>query len=149
MPLPNTKVIGDDWSRHHRPTAVGQLTAVGTIKRPASGATAAFDELLGRNVLPAPAVVYDGPMRAQRLQQAVSQSTTTTADREQTIREYQVTVDIDRATTRLLVNDIVTVTACTDDPHIVGQPLRVRDVRLGTLAWQRDLLCEDIAPTTR
>lgn len=149
MPLPNTRVIGDGWSRHHRPTATGAMTATGTIVRPPSAATAVFDEVAGRSVLPAAATLYDGIMRVQRLAQAVSDSTTTTADREQTIREYQVSVDIDAATTPLQVNDIVTVTACADDPHLVGQPLRVRDVRLGTLAWERDLLCEDIAPTTR
>lgn len=150
MPLPNTRVIGDNWSRHHRPTANGQLAlADGTIVRPPSGADAVFDEEAGRSVLPAAATIYDGPFRVQRLAQAVSDSTTTTADRELTIREYQVTVDIERATTAIQINDVVELYRCPDDPHLVGHPLRVRDVRLGTLAWQRDLLCEDIAPTTR
>lgn len=148
MPLPNTRVIGDDWSQHHRPTAVGQLTATGRIIRPASGAAAVFNESTGRSVAPSPTTVYGpGPIRVQRLPQAVSDSTT--GDREQTIREYQVTVDFDRATTPLAVNDIAIVDVSPDDPHLVGRALRVRDVRLGTLAWQRDLLCEDVAPTTR
>lgn len=149
MPLPNTRVIGDTWSRHHRPTATGAMTATGTIVRPPSGATAVFDEAAGRSVLPDPATLYAGIMRVQRLAQAVSDSTTTTADRELTTRQYQVSIDIDAATTVLQINDIVTVTVCADDPDVVGRPLRIRDVRLGTLAWERDLLCEDIAPTTR
>ena len=150
MPLPNTRVIGNTWSTHHRSTAVGQLTATGRIDRPASGGAATFDESTGRTTPADPTVIYGpDPIRVQRLQQAVSDSSTTVTSREQTIRQYQVTVDIAKATTAIAVNDIVTVTACDDDPHLVGQPLRVRDIRIGSLAWQRDLLCEDIAPTTR
>ena len=140
MPLPNTKVIHPDWSAHHYAVADGQMTAEGTITRPG---TPVFDELLGRNVLPAPGLIYDGPMRVQRVQPSAAAAARMVADREVVIREYQVGLPLSVngvATKPVQVNDVVTV---------IGLVLRVRDIRDGSLLWQRDLSCEDIAPTTR
>jgi len=147
MPLPNTKVFHPDWSARHYAVAEGQLTAQGTITRPMP---AVFNELLGYEVPAAPQVLYDGPLRVQRL--PLSSLPTTIADREVIIREYQVTMPLavnGRNTAAIQANDIVTVTGSDDDPQLVNRPLRVRDVRIGSLVWQRDLLCEDLGPTTR
>lgn len=150
MPLPTTKVFHPDWSDHHHAVAQGQMTAHGTVTRPSG--VPVFNELLGYDVLPAPQLLYDGLVRVQRLQPAVSASAATIADRELIIREYQVSLPLavhGIDTAPIQTNDLVTVTACSDDPQLVGKVLRVRDVRLGSLVWQRDLLCEDVAQTTR
>ena len=126
------------------------MTAHGTVTRPSG--VPVFNELLGYDVLPAPQLLYDGLVRVQRLQPAVSASAATIADRELIIREYQVSLPLavhGIDTAPIQTNDLVTVTACSDDPQLVGKVLRVRDVRLGSLVWQRDLLCEDVAQTTR
>lgn len=147
--LPNTRVFHPDWSQHHQATADGQMTAEGTVTR--SGPPI-FNELFGFDVLPEPTPVYAGPMRVQRMQPSASAAAHMVADREVMIREYAVHLPLSVngvVTAPVQVNDLVTVTGCDDDPHIVGRALRVRDVRLGTLAWQRDLICEDLASTTR
>lgn len=126
------------------------MTAEGIVTRP--GGTPVFNELLGYSVTPEPSQLYAGPIRVQRMQPALSASAATIADREVIIREYQVNLPLTvdgRATPPMQTNDLVAVTACDDDPDLIGKVLRVRDVRLGSLVWQRDLLCEDTAPTSR
>lgn len=147
--LPNTRVFHSDWSSHHHGVAEGQMTAQGTITR---AGPPVFDELFGRDVQAGPQTVYDGALRVQRMQPALSASALAVADRELIIREYQVSIPLavnGRVTAPVATNDLVTITGCDDDPHLVGRVLRVRDVRLGSLLWQRDLLCEDVAATSR
>lgn len=125
------------------------MTALGTITR--SGPPV-FNELFGHDVQPAPQKLYDGALRVQRMQPALSASALAVADRELIIREYQVSIPLavdGRVTAPIATNDLVTMYWSGDDPHLVGRVLRVRDVRLGSLLWQRDLLCEDIAVTSR
>lgn len=147
MPLPNHKVIPDGWAAHHRPTAEGKHTATGTITRPASGATVTFDETAGRVVIPDPTTIYTGPMGVRRLDTNLIGIPMVAGDREQIVRLYRVAVPV--TVTAVEGNDIVTVTECADDPAVVGRPLRVRDVRVGSVAWERLLMCEDITPTAR
>jgi len=144
MPLPNTRVFHPDWSQHHHATADGQMTAEGTVTRPGAPV---FNELFGRDVMPTPELIYDGPMRVQRMQPGASATPHAVADREAMIREYAVylPLSVNGVVTRpVQANDLVTVTGCDDDPHVIGRPLRVRDIRLGTLVWQRTLICEDL-----
>jgi hypothetical protein len=120
------------------------MTAEGTVTRPGPPI---FNELFGYDVLSEPTPVYDGPMRVQRMQPGSAATPHTVADREAMIREYAVHLPLSVngvVTAPVQANDLVTVTGCDDDPHMVGRALRVRDVRLGTLAWQRDLICEDL-----
>jgi hypothetical protein len=148
LPLPNTRVFHPDWSSHHYAVAEGQMTAEGTVTRP--GGTSVFSELLGYDVVPDPVLIYAGPLRVQRL--PLTSAAVTVADRELVIRDYQVNLPLavdGRNTPSIQINDIVAVTANDDDPDLIGKVLRVRDVRLGSLIWQRDLLCEDTAPTSR
>lgn len=145
MPLPNTRVIPDGWSAHHRPTAEGAMTAEGIITRAASSGTALFDETLGISTPPAAIVVYDGVLRLQR--SGADERQTTVADREVTIRDYQVSYPTSGAPSQ--GNDILTITACGDDPLLVGQTLRIRDARIGSLTWQRDYIAEHRPNVTR
>lgn len=147
--LPNTQVFLPDWSTHHHATAEGRMTAEGTVTRPGDPV---FDELAGREVQPAPTVIYDGPLWVQRMDPGAVAAAINIADRQVMVREYAVGLPLavnGVVTAPILVNDLVTVTGCDDDQYVVDRPLRVRDVRLGTLVWQRVLICEDVAPTTR
>jgi hypothetical protein len=108
-----------------------------------------FNELLGYEVTATPLNLYAGPLRVQRIMFAAPVDV---ADREVIIRQYQVTMPLalgGRDTAVIQTNDIVTVTGSDDDPQLIGRPLRVRDVRVGSLVWQRDLMCEDVGPTAR
>lgn len=151
MPLPNTRVIPHGWSQHHRPTAEGQLTAeCEIISYPSGGEPLVFDETLGYSTPAAPNILYRGPCRVQRLQPALSATELAIADREVIIREYMVVVPHDAvAVPGAAVNDLVRITANPDDPTLIGGLLRIRDIRQGSLIWQRDLTCEDVSSTTR
>lgn len=151
MPLPNHRLIPAGWSAHHRPTAEGRFTATGTVTIPASAADATFDEELGYTTPGAATTVYTGPMSVQRLPVGSNVSTVQVGGREVIIRPYRVSLPIDGPTRAVPVGAIVTITdeGPGGDPDLVGRPLHVREVPLNTLAWQRDLLCEDPAPTTR
>lgn len=145
-PLPNTRVIPAHWSEHHRPTAEGGMTAEGIITRaPSAGASAAFDEDLGISVPPAATVVYSGVLRLQR--SGADERQLQTADREVTIRDYQLSYPTDGSPSQ--VNDMLTITACPDNPAIVGETLRIRDARIGSLSWQRDYIAEHRPNVTR
>lgn len=143
MPLPNSKVIPDGWSEYHRPTAELVLTAAGELRRP--GHQTGFDETIGRSQYGDPLPYHAGPCRIQSV--ARNQGAADVGDRQVTIRPYRVSWPADIPEVR--VNDQVKVTACSDDPQLVGHTLRVVDIPNGSLLWQRDVECEDITPTTR
>lgn len=146
MPLPNTRVIPDGWSAHHRPTAEGGMTAEGTITRaPSTGTASVFDETLGISIPPTATVVYTGVLRLQR--SGADERQAATADREVTIRDYQVSYPTSGNPAQ--VNDIVTITACSDNAGLVGERLRIRDPRIGSLVWQRDYIAEHRPNVTR
>jgi hypothetical protein len=121
------------------------MTATCIITRPASAAAATFDEFTGRSALPAADELYSGACRVQRSEPAPSPLQV--GDREVPVRQYNVSIPAGGEATA--VNDIVEITACDGDAQLVGRRLRIRDVRFGSLTWQRDLVCEDLAPTTR
>ena len=151
MPLPGTRVIHALWSAHHRAVAEGQLTATCAVRRPASGGQSPpFDEARGYSVPPDPTTLYEGPCRVQRLQPALSATELQIAGRELVIREYMVVLPKDAVPgDGVAVNDLIVIVECPDDRTLEGHSLRVRDIRQGSLIWQRDLTCEDISPATR
>lgn len=143
MPRPGTPVIHPQWSEHHRPTADGQMTAECSIDRPSHVAT--LNETTGRSTYPAATNLYAGPCRFQA---GPRLSTPTTVGGTQAT-QHRYAVAVPATVGGIQINDQVTVTACTDDPSMVGRVLRVVDVLEGSLLWQRDLICEDTTPTTR
>jgi hypothetical protein len=52
-------------------------------------------------------------------------------------------VSVDKSVDSVLVRDIVTVTACVEDPSLVGQELPVAAVVRGSMRSVRDLFCID------
>ena len=142
-PLPGTRVVHPDFQAHHQPPVLGQMTAACTVTRPSSEPNS-WDDAAGRHVYPAAAQVYAGICRVQR---QADGAPVTVADRTATVTRVVVTVPV--GTSPAQVNDVVEVTACPDDPDLVGLPLKVKDVRHASIAWQRDLVCDLQPATTR
>lgn len=118
------------------------MTATCEIRRPSSAST--YDETAGKSVYPAPTVLATSPCRVQRLPMRGGDQPV--GDRNITLQRYQINVPADISDVR--VNDQIVVTTSTDT-SLVGAVVRVREIRLGTLRWQRDLICDEDVPTTR
>lgn len=126
------------------------MTATGTLQRPSSAAT--FDEATGRSTYPAPTVLWtsvppDPGIRVQRLSRRAIGRGDQVGGRTVEVQMYQVSIPV--AAPEPQINDQIVITANPDDPYLVGKTLRVVEVRLGSLLWQRDMTCEEITPTTR
>ncbi|RCK68271.1 hypothetical protein DT076_16615 [Desertihabitans brevis] len=135
---PGFQVIPDGWEAHHTPTAAGQATGRGRLVRrgdlvfdPATNTqTHTWEQVW-------PADAEDTPIRVQQLNRT---RTDDVADQEITDHDYRVMFP--RGCDAAEVGLYVEVTAASDG-QLVGQRLRVTDVLLGTLRWQRDLICTD------
>jgi hypothetical protein len=143
MPRPGTKVIPVNWSGHHRPVAEGGMTAAVELRRPSSGKT--FDESGGKSVYTTPAVLWSGVARVQRISRRGGDKLV--GDRFAIVQMYQVSLPADVPEAQ--IDDQIYVAAAADDPKLIGKLMRVREVRLGSLIWERDLICEEPTPTTR
>ncbi len=143
--LSNTRVIHPAFQAHHRPVTDGAMSATCVITRPASSGTPAFSEAAATSQHPAPATVYDGKCRITV--RSVAPTGEVVADRTVYPAEYIVSIPADAPAAQ--VNDLVRITACAGDPALVGLRLTVGQVRHGSIAWQRDLICDLSQPTTR
>jgi hypothetical protein len=145
--LPTHQPLPKAWETHHRPTAEQFHTAEVRILRHSSAGT--FDPDAGQTTYPAPATVWQGWARVQRMTQ--QQVTRSVGDRQVMIRGVTVSIPVD--TPPVQIGDEVRVLGYRDqhsgDPWLVGRPLWVHDVRPGSLLWQRDLVALDAPPTSR
>lgn len=136
MPIPGSSPIHPRFVEHHRPVATGTMTADVVITRPGAGA-GTFDPVTRKTTPPAATTTYTGPARVQtmlRVNQPVE-----FGGQQVSLHRYQVSIEWSGV---VRVDDAVTVTAASD-PALVGRRLRVIDVIVSSLEWQRDLLCED------
>jgi hypothetical protein len=145
MPRPGTPVIPVNWSEHHRPTVEKTMTATVTLQRPSGVFTT--DEVAGRSVPADPQVLWTGQSRIQRFSRRTSGTEPQVGGRFIGVEMYQVSLPADVPEPAL--NDQVVATVSGDDPQLVGKVLTVREIRLGSLIWSRDLMCEEIMPATR
>lgn len=139
MPRPGTPVFHRDWSAHNRPTAGLQCTAACVITRPSTEA-GVFDPVTGKTTLLPPVTVYTGPCRVQSAT-SLQPSEEVFAGESVQVVDYRVTLPwpVDG----LQVDDRVQVTESLEDPSLLAVELRVRQIVRGTLAWQRDLICDE------
>jgi Family of unknown function (DUF6093) len=99
----------------------------------------AFNPLTGAyDVTPGP-LRYQGFCRVQRRNQQTVAGIVT--EQELPAMVYEVAIDKDTDTVQ--TRDIVTVTACVEDPQLVGQELAVRGVVKGSMRSERILFCID------
>jgi hypothetical protein len=143
MPRPGTQVIPTGWSEHHRPTAESAMTDTVQLQRPPSAGV--FDEIGGTSSYPAPTVLDVVPARIQRLPRRAGGDEV--GDRPVEIQLYQVSLPVSSAEVR--ANDQILVVDALSDPQLANVLLRVREVRLGSQLWERDLMCEEVTPMTR
>lgn len=148
-PFPGTRVIPAAWSRHHQPTATGGMNARCIITDPARATPGAWDDTTGTYEPSTPHRVWpptDGldedawPCRVQAVQ---SNQDREQAGQDSTTRRYLVQLDDPLLSTvpDIETGYVVTITAATNDPHLVGLALTVEDVQHGSERFTRDLVC--------
>jgi len=145
--LPGHRALHERWDAYHRPTAAEFFTATITIRRHSSDGT--FNPATGQTVFPGPEIIWRGWARMQRMSQM--EITRSIGDRQVVIRGAIVSIPADAPQVRIA--DEVRVDGYRDqdagDPHLVGRPLWVHDIRPGSMLWQRDLVALDAPPTAR
>lgn len=141
MPLPGTRVIHNRFQSAHRRGADATMTVQISFTRPGAGTPGAFDPATGTTGAPtggAPVATTIARVQAT----AAADHPVDAAEQVVTLRGYRVSVPWD--VTGLRVDDVGTVTSIgpDDDPDLLGARLRIRDVAVGSITWQRDLVCE-------
>lgn len=146
MPFPGTRVFHEGWEAHHQPVAEGTMTATGAVWRHSS--TKVFNEVTGKSEYPDPTAVYGEPDRApMRVVRDGVETTVMIGERQVVKRNYIVTLPA--AAPEILVNDEIRVATAGADELLPGESLWVLDPRLGSLIWERDLLCTNVPPANR
>lgn len=139
MPLPSTRVIPPGWQAHHAPVAAAAMTADCELRDPSTPGQETFDPATGQTtVVPAPPV-YAGPCRVQAL--SSRDRPVDVVGEQVTTPPYLVQLPVDAPDAG--EDWPVRVTACPDDPHLVGRTLTVRSVAYGPQRFTRDLYCVD------
>lgn len=144
-PFPGSRVIPAGWSHHHQPVASGGMNASCVITDPTRGTPGQWDEETGEYGPGTPHVVLDGdpgwPCRVQRL---LGDQDSEQAGQDSTTRRYLAQLDDPNLATiaDVEVGHVLTVTAATNDPHLVGLAMRVVDVQHGSERFTRDLVLE-------
>lgn len=146
--LPADQALHPRWEQHHRPVAAEFFTADIVIRRHDDSGSV-FDPGTGRTTYPEPADVFTGQARVQRMSQ--QEVTRMVGDRQVVIRG--VTVSLPVTAPQVQIGDELQVLAYRDpdsgDPHLIGRPLWLHDIRPGSLLFQRDLVALDSPPTSR
>jgi hypothetical protein len=143
MPLPGTRIFPPGWAEHHRPAAESAMTDTAELRRPAP--PTGFDELAGESDYPTPALLATVPVRVQREPRRAGGEEV--GDRPVELQLYQVSIPA--SAPELRANDQVVITVANSDASLAGVILRIREVRLASQLWERDLLCEEATPMTR
>lgn len=142
MPLPGTRLIHPNFEQWGRQVAAGQMTAVCRIHRPSTDPV--WDDALGRDVYPPPALLYHGPCRYQYQTPA---GAPVVAEQPTPLGDIRITVDV--GATPYRVNDLVTMAISVNNLDVTGRTLLVTAVSGSSISWQRDLTCQLRQPTTR
>jgi hypothetical protein len=144
--LAATHVIPHGWEQHHRPVSEDGMEAVCRIERPSS--TRVWDDVAGRDVFPAPGLVYEGRCRFHRggPPSGGDAAGNVVADRQVALAQYTVTIPT--GTDLVRVNDVVTITECEGDPDSVGKPMQVLGARRSAKTWERTISVQMQQPTT-
>jgi hypothetical protein len=138
---PGSQVIPTGWEAHHAPVPAGAMTAQCQIWRPPTPGTGTYDPVAGKHTPADHTLVWGpGPCRLQPL--LFRPSSKDVGERQRFMRRYLVVVPLD--VPQLLVGDRVTITDATD-PEAVGLKARIESFPNTSLAWERDLICEEVA----
>jgi hypothetical protein len=142
MPLPNTKVIPRNWSKHHVKTVLGTMNARCTITRKGEGAST-FDPETGNMVPPVRETIYgpEGKCRVQQLQRDAQVAVVG----DQGIVTASVLVVIPWDVAPLVVGeegDKVHIDWCDNDIPLESSDLFIMTQNFASERWERDLYCQ-------
>ncbi|MGG5257463.1 DUF6093 family protein [Phycicoccus avicenniae] len=134
-PLPNTRVVPADWSRHHARAAAGGMNGRCRIYDPTTETTG-WDDATESRTLERGLPVYADACRIQAL---VDVRTEVQADEEVGRRRYLVQLLFDAPP--LEKGWVLVPYGCTNDPQLEGAELVIDDIQLGTERFTRDIAC--------
>jgi hypothetical protein len=132
------------WEAHHRQVPERAMTATCVISRPGAG-PAGYDPVSGVATLPPTELVYgtpDRPAPCRAQAQSFRPVEKSVGERPRTVHRYLLVVPLDCP--RVLVGDQVQLFTATD-VLLVGTKALVLDFPVGSLVWERDLICEVLA----
>lgn len=141
---PGTPLIVPGWEDYHRQVPELAMTATCVISRPGTG-PAAYDPVSGVATLPPDSLVYgtpDEPKPCRAQAQSFRPLEKSVGERSRTVHRYLLAVPLDCPL--VLVGDQVRIVTATD-ALLVGTAARVLDFPVGSLVWERDLICEVLA----
>lgn len=130
---PGTPVIPTQWAAGHRPVVDKTGTAGCKLRKP--GTTQQWDPDTDQNLSVPYDPYYDGTARVQAL--ATQAREVTVAADPETIAQYLIVVP---ASVSPATDDLVEI-ADSGDPLLDGQVLRIVQVAMGSLRFERDLFC--------
>ena len=135
MPLPNSRVIPEAWSRHHAQAATGAMNATVTIGEKDGPPVADGD-----NFTQGWTDDYTGPARIQALNDS---NRTSTNIQELIGRSYLVQLDMALATVDYTPGMRIKVLTAINDAQLVGQDLWIIDPQYGSERFTRDVVASD------
>lgn len=141
MPLPNTRVIPDGWSRHHQPTAESAMRSTVDILPPLDEAPPPSWGDESATTAEAPLVT---DIRARIWAQSQDE-TPLASEQDGDQQDYLVQLPVS-ALPQILVGDKghrVRITANPGDPQLEGRVMTIHRVIRGTEAFSRDLVVRD------
>ena len=134
MPFPSTRVIHPDWSAHHTPVASGTLSGQVVITE------ADTDDSWSPDTGPVPgspgAVIYDGPFRAQQLQQNAADVKDGAG---QLVSDLRYLLVLEGGTGRVPVGATAVVLLCPDDTALEGARFTTISTTYASHRWERDV----------
>lgn len=136
MPLPNTRVVPDAWSDHHRPSATLALTSTCRITRSAGKGSS---DANGTWTPATQLLIYEGPCRAVP---ANVRTEAVAVQGERRITQHRYDVDVAYDTPDLDTGDIIEIVT-SQDPGLIGKRLRIVDVMGASEQWTRHLTATD------
>lgn len=140
---PGSQVIPTGWEAHHAPVSEGAMTAEAEFWRPPRPGAGTYNPVTGTTTPADHTLIAEaGPVRLQPL--TFRPSSKDVGDRQRYTRRYLVAAPLTLPV--LLVGDQARITAATDTPQLVGLRLRVVSFAETSLAWERDLICEEVQP---
>lgn len=147
MPLPSTRVIPSNWSKHHQRTVEGAFNARVLVTDPSRSTPGTLDPNTGTYGPPTPFIVSGGPSDVNegwrtgvpcRIQQNNDERVVEQADEDLVVRYYLIQFPVDIPLFEIGYHAEVTV--CDNDPQFIGAVLRATDRMHGSEAFNRDLM---------
>ena len=143
-PFPGTRIIPDNWSKHHAPAIATAANGSCVVIDPTRSTPGVLNPATGIRGAATPHYAAGDPGEPIpcRIQALASAHDTRQADQASTERAYLVQLidpDLD-SLADIEEGHVVRVVTAVNDPHLIGLDLTVSDVQHGTERFTRDLV---------